>query len=113
MNILNMPKKTIVEYPTYIKDKQIILVDLDNVFVYEVTKFCYYDKYFALSGKKYFESIKEIQGVVGSFFKTPNLQICCELFSAPEKWLKENGFQEYHRPIKVKKVPKIKIENNG
>ena len=106
-----MPKKVIVEYPTYIKEKQTILVDSGNVFVYEVTSFCYYDKYFALSGKKYFESAKEIQGVVGSFFKTPNLQICCELFSAPEKWLQINGFEKYIKPVKVKKEPKVKIEN--
>jgi hypothetical protein len=85
---------------SYIKNGMTVLVDTENLFVYEVSVFVYYKNYFSLINKKYFSAPNEINGVVGSFFKTPNIQICSELFSAPEQWLIDNEFLKYIKPQK-------------
>lgn len=87
-------------HKVYIKDKQTVLVDISDCFVYETSMYLYYNKYFSLINKKYFSSKNEINGVVGSFWKNNNIQICSELFSAPETWLINNNFTRY---IKIKK----------
>ena len=97
---------------TYIKNGQTVLVDSSNLFVYETSVYVYHKNYFSLVNKKYFSSVKEIDKVVGSFWKNKNIQICSELFSAPENWLIDNGYDLYQKPEKIKKVKKIKSEDN-
>lgn len=97
-------------YKTYIKNGQTVLVD--TVFVYETSVYVYYKNYFSLISKKYFSSPKEISKVVGSFWKNKHTQICSELYSAPEEWLIDNGYEEYQKPEKIKKVKKLKTEDN-
>lgn len=105
-------KKEIVEYKTYIKNGQTVLVDLLDYFVYETSMYLYYKNYFSLINKKYFSSNKEIQGVVSSFWKNSHIQICSELFSAPETWLIDNGYIKYVKPVKIKKLITKKIDTN-
>lgn len=86
----------------YIKGDQSILVNDDNKFVYESSVYMYYKNRVSLVKKKYYSSNKEIEGIIESFFKTPHIQLCSELYSAPKKWLEENGFSEYKKDADVK-----------
>lgn len=95
----------------YIKNGQSVMVDSSNLFVYETSVYLYYKRYFSLINKKYFSSIKEIDGVVGSFWKSKHIQICSELFSAPEKWLIDNGYILYQN-LKDEKNKKLKNKKN-
>lgn len=88
----------------YIKDKQIINVDPSQRFVYETSVYLYYPNYFSLSNQKYFSSLVEIKGVVGSFFKKKYIQLCTELIAAPEYWLLENNFVKYTPKVKKQKI---------
>lgn len=97
-----------IESELYIKNGEIILVDIGGSFVYETSVYLYYKNYFSLSNKKYFSSPKPIDGVVGSFFKTKNIEICSELYAAPKQWLIDNEFTRCVIPEKIKKVTKVK-----
>lgn len=88
----------------YIKNNQVVLIDSSEMFIYETCIFAYYKGYFSLCNKAYFSSLVEIKGVVECFWKTPHIQICSELFAAPEKWLIGNGYVEYIKPEKVKRT---------
>ena len=66
--------------------------------------YVYHKNYFSLCKQDYYSCPNEISGVVGSFFKTPYIQICSELFSAPEQWLIDNKFNRYVKPKKIKKI---------
>jgi hypothetical protein len=99
------------EYTTYIKNGQTVLVDSSHLFVYQTCVYAFYKGYFSLCNSQFYSCHKEIQGVVGSFFKTPHIQICSELFAAPEKWLIDNEYVIYSRPEKISKV-KHNIEGN-
>jgi len=85
----------------YIKGKQTVILNTNNLFVYESCVYTHYDNYFALSNKKYFTSKTEIEKIKESFFKTKHIQICNELYSAPEKWLIDNGFIVYVKQLKL------------
>lgn len=89
-----------------------MLVDESNRFIYETSVYLYHKNYFSLCNKKYFSSSKYIEGVVSSFFKTKNIQICSELYAAPEQWLIDNEFTRYVKPEKIKKITNVKIEGN-
>ena len=91
------------EYIQYIKDGVIILLDPSDNFIYETSVYVHCKGYFSLCNKKYYSSIKELEGVVGIFNKTPYIQICSELFAAPEKWLIANGYIRYVEPKKIHK----------
>ena len=88
---------------TYIKNGQTVIVDTENLFVYETDVYLYHKGYFSLIKSKYYSSPVEIKNVVGSFWKNKHTQICSELFSAPEKWLIDNGYMLYQKPEKIKR----------
>ena len=98
MKIESNPEKV------YHKNGQFILIDKDDSFVYQTCVYVRYKNYFSLIKNVYFSSPKEISGVVGTFYKTPNIQIVSELFSAPKHWIKDNGFSLYIPPEKTKQV---------
>lgn len=85
----------------YVKNGQSILADPSNMFVYQTLVYANYKGYCSLCNSQYHTSTSEIDGVVGVFNKTPHIQICSELFAAPEFWLIENGFSEYIKPDKT------------
>ena len=97
-------RKTMINERTYVKNG-LSVISFDR-FVYVSELFGYYEGSFSLLKKEYFVADKEIPNVVSSFWKTKNLQICGELYAAPEKWLIENGWEKYSPPIK--KPKKIK-----
>ena len=85
----------------YIKDKEVVLVNEQNVFDYETCVYDYHDKTFGLCNSAFHSSPTPIPNIVKCFWKSRNIQICSSLYSAPEKWLQDN---EYVRYIAVKKV---------
>jgi hypothetical protein len=89
-----------------------VLVEDSNTFVYETSVYLYHKNYFSLCNKKYFSSPKYIEGVIGSFFKTKNIQICSELYAAPEHWLIDNEFTRYVKPEKIKRITNVKTISN-
>ena len=88
---------------TYTKNELAILANPSNLFIYETSVHVHYKNIFYLAKKVYYSTLKEIEGVVGSFYKTPNIQICSELYAAPEKWLIDNKFKRYEKPQKITK----------
>lgn len=92
----------------YVKDKEAVLINTNNLFVYHISIFAYHKKYFSLCNDKYFSSEKEVKGIIQSFFINPYIEIYSELYSAPEKWLREQGFRVYVKPEKIKKIKKQK-----
>lgn len=105
-------KKDLEEKVIYIKDNQTVLVDSDNLFTYESCTYLYHKNYFSICNSKYFSSPKEIEGVVSSFWKNSHMEICSELFSAPEQWLIENNYIRYIKTKPDKKTKTKKIESN-
>lgn len=97
----------------YIKNGHSVLVSSNNLFVYETSVYAYHKRYCSLCNSGYFSSSQEIQGVVDSFFKTPHIQLCTELFSAPEQWLIDNEYIVYSKPTKIVKNKNIKKADNA
>jgi len=91
----------------YIKAGEVVLVNPAKTFIYETCVYAYYHGLFALVNSQQYSSPEALIGVVPSFWKTRHIQICSTLYAAPEKWLRENQFTRYIKPIKAKK-PKIK-----
>lgn len=83
-----------------------VLVDNDNLFVYEVSVFVKFKNYFSMVKNTYYSSSKEIKNIVYCYNKTPNVQIITELFSAPKDWLLENNYSLYIPKEKKKKKNK-------
>jgi len=109
-----MGKKVIVEERNvYIKNNLAIFEDKSNLFVYEVSVYCRYKNYFSLVNKKYYSSPKEIPGTIGSFYKNPHTEICCEIFSAPLEWLIDNEYVKYTKPDKKKRINKANKKEDG
>ncbi len=98
-----------IEY-IYTKDKEFVLVNKENLFVYESSIYLYYKNYFSLCNQKYFSSVKFIEGIVNTFRKTKHIQMCSELFSAPEQWLIDNNYIRYIKPEKIKRVRNVKVK---
>lgn len=87
----------------YIKDKEVVTVNEKGLFVYETQIFVYYDNFFSLANSEYNTSEFPLFNLVKSFWKTPNIQICSNLYSAPEKWLQDNDYVRYIFKKKKKK----------
>lgn len=87
----------------YIKDKEVVTINEKGLFVYETQVFVYYDNFFSLTNSEYNTSEFPISNLVKSFWKTPNIQICSNLCSAPEKWLQDNDYIRYIFKKKKKK----------
>jgi len=79
-----------------------------KTFVYVTEIFLYAKRYFSLVKKEYYQSNIEIPNIVGSFWKNKHFEICSELYAAPKQWLENNGYELYIKPIKKKKIKKIK-----
>lgn len=92
----------------YVKDDESILVG--NSFIYDVSLYIYHKNYFSLAEKKYFQSDKEIKNIVKSHRINQVYEMCCELAYAPEYWLIKKGFTIWEKPIKKKRIKKIKNE---
>ena len=101
----------LTEY-VYTKNGEFVLINKENLFVYECSVYLYYKNYFSLCNQKYFSSSKFIEGIVPSFKRTKHIQMCSELFSAPEQWLIDNEYTRYIKQEKIKRVRKIKVEGN-
>ena len=96
----------------YVRDKEFVFTDTS--FIYETCVYLYHPGYFSLISSKYYSSSKEIKGVVESFFIKKNIEICSELYAAPEQWLIDNQFIRYIKPEKIKKITNnVKIQGNG
>jgi hypothetical protein len=99
----------------YVKEGQVALVDNCNRFVYEVFVFVQHKNIFSTANHKYFSSEKEIKNIVSIYQHDEYIQTCCDLYSAPLKWLIENDFTLYVKPEKKKRIYKKKVneEHNG
>lgn len=89
----------------YIKDKQTSLVSY--TFIYEVSVCARFKGYYSIANTAYYSTKKELLNIVESFYKNSHIEITCELYSAPLKWLIENGFSIYTKPEKKKHIKKI------
>lgn len=79
----------------YSKNGEIIISNNQSVFVYETCIYVYHNNLFGLVNSELHTSSNPIPGIVSSYWKTRNIQICCSLYSAPEKWLQDNGYKRY------------------
>ena len=93
----------------YIKDDEIVLINEDGLFVYETNVFVHHLNLFGLANSAFHTSSTPIDGIVKSFWKSPYIQICSSLYSAPERWLIDNQYKRY---IETKKVSKKKSSKN-
>lgn len=87
----------------YIKDDESALVNHSGQFVYEVSVYINYDGIFSLAKHNLFYSDKPIDKITRFFKYSEYIEIFCDLYSAPEKWLLDNEFVLYIKPIKKKK----------
>lgn len=90
-----------VENITYVKNGVAVLAYSTFVYISEV--YVVYHRHFSLVNKQYYRSAVEIEGLVSIFWKNKHTQICSELYAAPKKWLEDNGYQLYEKPIKITK----------
>lgn len=76
----------------YLKNKECVLINPNNDFLYEVFVFVHFKGQTSLANHKYFVSKKEIKNIVTSYYINKNIEIVCELYSAPKNWLENNDF---------------------
>lgn len=99
----------------YIKDDESALVDSCGRFIYEVCVFVRYENIYNIANHKWFTSEKEIPNIIRSLQISPFIEVQCHLYSAPKRWLIDNGFDIYvpkekkTRTIKNKEDDKPKI----
>lgn len=96
-----------LSFKQYIKNGEVVFANPDNVFIYETNVYSYYSNLFCLSNSTQYKSAIPIEKVVRSFWKTPHIQICTDLFAAPERWLRDNGYSL------VKEKPKKQRKNKN
>ena len=63
-----------------------------------------FDELYCRADSAMYESNVEIKNVVSYFRKSPYVVIYTDLVEAPFEWLIDNGYNEYHKPEKIKKV---------
>jgi hypothetical protein len=73
----------------YCKDKQ--GVEEGQEFIYEVLVYVKYDNFLSLADRKYFRSTRPLK-VVSNFKYSKYIEVECELFSAPLKYLLDNNY---------------------
>lgn len=93
---------------TYVKDDEAALINHSGRFVYEVLVYVNHEGILSLHNHKLFSSDHPIQNVVRFTKITKYIEVECCLYSAPEKWLIENGFIVYVKPEKKKRIKKEK-----
>lgn len=96
----------------YVNQKDVVLINLNNTFIYEVSIFCQYNKYYSLIDRKLYSSKQEINGIISHFNRDSHTKIVCLLYSAPLPWLLENGFTKYVKPEKITKTKLIKNDKS-
>jgi len=96
-----------MENNVYVKEDESALINTCGQFVYEVSMFVNYEGIYSLANHTYYYSDKYIKNIIKIKQISKYIEIHCDLFSAPEKWLNENNFilQE------SKKLKKIKNES--
>jgi len=87
----------------YVRDDEAALINNSGQFVYEVFIFINYDNILSLANHKLFYSDKPIDKVTRFFKYSDHIEVFCDLYSAPEKWLLDNSFVLYVKPEKKKK----------
>lgn len=87
----------------YIKENQAVLLDNCGRFIYEVFVFVKYKNIFSTVNHRYFSSETEIKNIISSYQYNEFIEIYCELYSAPLKWLLDNEFVVYVKPEKKKR----------
>lgn len=92
----------------YVNQTEAVLVNTNNEFVYEVSVFCQYYRYYSLIDRKFYSSKQAINGVIPYFKRDEHTKIVCLLYSAPISWLLENGYTKYVKPEKIIKTKPIK-----
>jgi hypothetical protein len=94
----------------YGKNKKTVIASKFGGFIYECSIFLHYKNYYSQINKKYFSSNLFIENIVESFYITKNIEMCSELYSAPEKWLIDNGYRIYIKPVKKSKKKKENVK---
>lgn len=92
----------------FVNDTESALINYCGQFIYEVSLFINYKGLYHIVNHKYYYSDKPIYNIQNIKQITKYLEIHCNLFSAPEKWLLDNGFIEYKKPEKKKRIKKEK-----
>ena len=90
----------------YVKGNSSLLIS--DRFVYEVTVHCYFENYYCIVNTVMFESDVLIEKMVESYFLNKHTQISCELFSAPEEYIKEEEYKLWVKPPKKPRKPRKK-----
>lgn len=90
----------------YIKDD--LIITAGTSFIYETAVYFTAKNYHMMVNSAIYESFVEIKNVVNYFRKSSHIIIYTDLIEAPLNWLIDNGYQEYHKPVKIKKVKQKK-----
>ena len=93
----------------YIKDG--LTVSVGTSFIYETTVYFITKNHCMMINSAMYESDVEIKNVVSYFRKSPYVVIYTDLVEAPFEWLIDNGYNEYHKPEKIKKVKQQKSKH--
>lgn len=72
-------------------------------FVYEVCVNLYHKNYYSQIKSTYYMSLEPINNFVPSLFINNNIEITCELHTAPIDWLIDNEFEIWVKPEKKKR----------
>ena len=75
---------------SWIRNNEVIFES--NVFIYESNVYLYQQNRFSLINKSYYKYSSELP-IVSSFWKSSNIEICCNLYAAPKNWLINNNFK--------------------
>lgn len=93
----------------YVKNEESALVNCCGQFVYEVCVFVHFRGIYNMANSKFFYSDKELN-IVPILKISPYIEVQCYLYSAPLKWLLNNGFNLYIKPEKKKRIKKKENE---
>lgn len=92
----------------YENNKQGVLLDLENRFIYQVMVYIKYKNVFSLVKNKFYYTYSEINNIIECFHINEYISIYCDLHAAPKEWLINNGFTPYiKRPKNVRKKKSI------
>jgi hypothetical protein len=100
-----------IKSDVYVKDDQSALINDCGYFIYEVFTFVQFENVYNMANHRYFTSTKEIPNIIRFFKINPYIEVQCYLYSAPKKWLIENNFILYSKPLKIKKNEQKSVSN--
>jgi hypothetical protein len=87
----------------------VVFEDNCNRFIYELAVTVKFENTFSTPLIKYYSSDKFLK-IVNYKKLTDYISLESSLYSAPKKWLFENNFIKYEKPIKKKRIYKKKID---